>query len=195
LPGLPDARIGLRPARPLAPSPESYLGDSYRCFQAGRFADSIAAARAALRLRPDYAPAWNNIAASYLELELWDDAIRAAEESLRPQPDDKLARNNLAWAKLNLETTPESYLARSFRYFRNGRFEQSIAAAREALNLRPGYAEAWNNIGASYNSISRWADAIQACEQAIRLNPDFSLAQNNLIVAKTEQAKQLSGQR
>jgi tetratricopeptide (TPR) repeat protein len=175
------------------PSAESYVGDSYRDFQAGRFADSVTAARAALRLRPDYALAWNNIAAAYIALNLWDDAIRAAEESIRLDPDLELARNNLAWAKLNLETTPESYLARSLQYFQHGHFEETIAAARAALNLRPDYAEAWNNIGAAYNSMSRWADAIQACEQALRLKPDFVLAKNNLALAKAEQAKQAAG--
>ena len=176
------------------PSAEVYLGQSYRFYQLGRYADSIDAARAALKQRRDYGPAWNNIAASYIGLSLWEDAVRAAEESIRVQPEDnELARNNLAWAKLNLETTPESYLARSFQYFQHGHFEETITAAQAALNLRPDYAEAWNNIGAAYNSMSRWADAIQACEQAIRLRPDFPLAKNNLALAKAEQVKQLSG--
>jgi len=182
------------PEVPTRPSAEVYLGNSYRFYQLGRFADSIDAARAALKQRRDYGLAWNNIAASYIGLSLWEDAIAAAEESIRVQPDDnELARNNLAWAKLNLETTPESYLARSLQYFQHGRFEDTITAAQTALSLRPDYAEAWNNIGAAYNSMSRWADAIQACEQAIRLKPDFPLAKNNLALAKAEQAKQLSG--
>jgi tetratricopeptide (TPR) repeat protein len=175
------------------PSAEIYLANSYRYYQLGRFSDSINAAREALKRRRDYVPAWNNIAASFIGLNLWQDAIAAAEESIRLQPDNELARNNLAWAQLNLETTPESFLARSFLYFQHGRFEETIMAARAALNLRPDYAEAWNNIAAAYNSMSRWANAIQACEQAIRLKPDFPIAKNNLTLASAAQAKQMSG--
>jgi protein O-mannosyl-transferase len=175
-------------------SAEVYLGNSYRYYQLGRFADSIEAARAALKQRRDYAPAWNNIAASYIGLGLWDDAITAAELSIRLQPDDnELARNNLAWAKLNLETSPESYVARSLGYFQHGRYEQAIEAAQAALNLRPEYAEAWNNIAAADNCLSRFADAIQAAEHAVRLKPDFELAKNNLALARFEQAKQAPG--
>jgi protein O-mannosyl-transferase len=175
-------------------SAEVDLGNSYRYYQLGRYADSIEAARAALKQRRDYAPAWNNIAAGYIGLGLWDDAITAAELSIRLQPgDNQIARNNLAWAKLNLETTPESYVSRSLGYFQHARYEQAIEAAREALRLRPDYAEAWNNIAASDNCLSRFADAIQAAERALRLKPDFELAKNNLALARSEQAKHAVG--
>ena len=179
---------------PAKPSAEVELGNSYRYYQLGRFADSIEAARAALKQRRDYAPAWNNIAASYIGLGLWDDAITAAEMSLHLQPDDnELARNNLAWAKLNLETTPESYVSRSLGYFQHARYEQAIEAAQEALRLRPDYPEAWNNIAASDNCLARFADAIIAAERALRLKPDFELARNNLALARSEQAKHAAG--
>jgi tetratricopeptide (TPR) repeat protein len=172
------------------PSAEVDLGNSYRYYQLGRFADSVEAARAALKQRRDYAPAWNNIAAGYIGLALWDDAITAAEMSLRLQPEDnEIARNNLAWAKVNLETTPESYVLRSLGYFQHARYEQAIEAAQEALRLRPDYAEAWNNIAASDNCLSRFSDAIHAAEQALRFKPDFELAKNNLALARNEQAK------
>jgi tetratricopeptide (TPR) repeat protein len=187
-----EAQASASGAQP-PPSPESYLGNSYYYYQLGRFSDSVNAAREALKLRRDYAPAWNNIAASFIGLNLWEDAIAAAEESIRLQPDNELARNNLAWAQLNLETTPESFLTRSFQYFQRGRFNETIMAARAALKMRPDYAEAWNNIAAAYNSMSRWANAIQACEQAIRLKPDFPVAKNNLTLAKAKLAKQMSG--
>ena len=54
---------------------------------------------------------------------------------------------------------------------------------------RPGYAEAWNNIAAAYNSMSRWDEGISACQEAIRLKPDFQLARNNLAWAVDEKQK------
>src|SRR5215212_6930114 len=68
---------------------------------------------------------------------------------------------------------PESYLARNFQLYREARYAESIAASRAAINLRPNYAEAWNNIGAAYNKLGQYDEAVDACEQALRYKPDF----------------------
>ena len=61
---------------------------------------------------------------------------------------------------------------------------ESIAACRAALELRPNYAEAWNNICAAYNKLGRYEEAAAACEQALRYKPDLELARNNLQYAR-----------
>ncbi|PZR72977.1 MAG: hypothetical protein DLM73_11765 [Chthoniobacterales bacterium] len=83
-----------------------------------------------------------------------------------------------------LPGTPESYLALSLQFYREGRYFESVVASRLALDLRPGYAEAWNNIGAAYNQLGRYDEAAAACEQALRYKPDFDLARNNLEYAR-----------
>ena len=84
---------------PLPPgTPEDYLNESLKDFQGGQYAQSIAAARQALRVRPEYAQAWNNIAVSDVALGRFDEAIDAAQHALRINPDFQLAKNNLAWA-------------------------------------------------------------------------------------------------
>ena len=80
-------------------TPERYLTLSLESFQAGRFRDCIEQAGQALRLRPDYAEAYNNIAAGHQALGEWDEAIAAAKEAIRVRPDFQLARNNLAWSQ------------------------------------------------------------------------------------------------
>ena len=64
-----------------------------------RYAESIAACRAALELWPDYAEAWNNICAAYNKLGRYEEAAAACEQALRYKPDFKLARNNLQYAR------------------------------------------------------------------------------------------------
>jgi tetratricopeptide (TPR) repeat protein len=168
------------------PSADSYLAASYEAWQQGRYSESIASAREALKLHPGLALAWNNMAASYNALGLFDDGMRSAQEAVRLQPDFALAKNNLEWAKSNLDSTPEGYITRSPICFRQGNYEESLKAAQAAQHLRPHYAEAWNNIAAADNALSRWADGIQAAEQAIRLKPDFELAKNNLKWAQSQ---------
>ena len=77
---------------------EQWLNLSLYAYQHQRYLESIAAAQTAVELKPDYADAYNNIAAAYSALHLWDFAIAAAQEALRIRPDYQLARNNLNWA-------------------------------------------------------------------------------------------------
>jgi tetratricopeptide (TPR) repeat protein len=74
------------------------LDDSLNLSRQGKLEESITAARAALRLDPNMAEAWNNIAAGYEGLHRWDEAIAAAEKAIALKPDFQLAKNNLAWS-------------------------------------------------------------------------------------------------
>jgi protein O-mannosyl-transferase len=80
------------------PTPEHYLNLSLMYHQAGKYQDCIDASRKALKLKPDYAEAYNNIAAANEALFRWDDAISAAQQALRINPNFTLAKNNLAWS-------------------------------------------------------------------------------------------------
>jgi tetratricopeptide (TPR) repeat protein len=82
-----------------APTPESYLEQSIQAYQLGRFPECVALAKEALRLRPDYAYAYNNVGACSASLGKWDEAIRNDQEALRLKPDFQLAKSNLAWAQ------------------------------------------------------------------------------------------------
>ena len=80
--------------------------------------------------------------------------------------------------------TPEFYLALTAQFYREGRYVESIFACRRALDLRPDYAEAWNNMGAVYSKLGRYEEAAAACEQALLYKPDFELARINLQYAR-----------
>jgi len=75
-----------------------WINESLRLDQGGKYDESIAAARRALKLNPNSALAWNNIAAADEALHRWDDAIAAAQKAVALQPDFQLAKNNLAWS-------------------------------------------------------------------------------------------------
>ena len=64
----------------------------------GQYQDRIAAAKKALKLKPDYPEAYNNIAAAYEDMHQWDQAIEAAQAALKLRPDYQLAKNNLAYS-------------------------------------------------------------------------------------------------
>jgi protein O-mannosyl-transferase len=74
--------------------------------RAGQFRESLASAQAALRLRPDYAAAWNNAAAAHIAMGEYDQGIVAAEAALRLDATLQIARNNLAFARAEKARQP-----------------------------------------------------------------------------------------
>jgi lipoprotein NlpI len=49
-----------------------------------------------------------------------------------------------------------------------------IEPFRQAIRIKPQYADAWNNIGLAYGNIKRYNDAIEAYRQALRINPKYA---------------------
>ena len=175
--------------RPAAQSADDWINASLYQYQSGNYDASIATARQALKLKPDSELAYNNIGAAYAGLRQWDLAIENEREALRIKPDFDLAKNNLAlYASEKAGKAPqpaanltaEDLLTASLRDNLAGKYQNSVDEARAALRLRPGYAEAYNNIAAGSASLGKWDDAIAAAQEAIRLKPDFQLAKNNL---------------
>ena len=87
------------PASAAEATPENVLNASLALYRAGKFEESLAAARYAAGLRPDWDLAWNNVCAAYNRLGLWDEAIAAGERAVHLNPNNPLARNNLAEAR------------------------------------------------------------------------------------------------
>lgn len=79
-------------------TPEQFLNLSHTLYQSKQYVQSILAAKAALKLRPDYPEAYNNIAAASNALGRWDEGVDAANRALSLNPNYALARNNLLWA-------------------------------------------------------------------------------------------------
>ncbi len=93
----------------------------------------------------------------------------------------------------NLQTTPDYYLqqaghflTQSLHAYNAGKYEDTIHYAKKALEIRPDYPEAFNNLSAAYAKLANWELAVQTAEQALSLKPDFQLAKNNLTFALSQ---------
>jgi Flp pilus assembly protein TadD len=143
----------------------------------------------ALRLAPLSPDSYTYYARYLLSHSRPEEAHAFLHSALELSPSDLNARQLLAQADSQSGNQPatqtaESYLDLSLERYREERYVEAIAACRSALELRPNYAEAWNNIGAAYNKLGRYEEAAAACEQALRYKPDFELARNNLRYAR-----------
>jgi protein O-mannosyl-transferase len=138
----------------------------------------------ALRLAPANPDSYTYYARWLLAQSRPGEALSLLSTAVELAPTDILARNLLTQAQQSAPQTPETYLALSLARYEEKRYEEAIAACKLALALKPGYAEAWNNVCASYNQLGQYEQAVTACEEALRFQPDLSLARNNLEYAR-----------
>jgi tetratricopeptide (TPR) repeat protein len=71
-------------------------------------------------------------------------------------------------------------VAQSLAEAQTGNYSGCLDAARQAVKLAPGYAEARNNAGWCAANLGQWDEGIASLREAIRLQPDFIVAKNNL---------------
>ena len=154
----------------------------------GRLEDAIRQLNIAIADNPTYIDAPHLLMSIYAQQVNGNLLRQTAAETLARFPEDAEAQTWLATAGA-LRPTAETYLNQSLAFYQQRKFEESIGAARQALQLKPDSWEAWNNIAASYNSLGKWDDGIKAGQQAVKLKPDSQLAKNNLAWAVQEKQK------
>jgi tetratricopeptide (TPR) repeat protein len=87
----------------------------------------------------------------------------------------------------SLEFQALVWALRGYREGEAGKHEQAVQAFREAIRLKPDYADAWYNLGVANRESGQYQEAVQACREAIRLKPDDAEAWYNLGVAYARQ--------
>jgi predicted O-linked N-acetylglucosamine transferase (SPINDLY family) len=70
-----------------------------------------------------------------------------------------------------------------------GRLNEAIAAYRQAIGIKPDYAEAYSNLGNALKDQGKLEEAIAAYRQAIGIKPDYAEAHFNLGNALRDQGK------
>ncbi len=99
----------------------------------GRLEEAVASYEQALRLKPDYAEAHNNLGIALMEQGRLEEAVASYEQALRVKPDYAEAHNNLGIALGD-----------------QGNLEEAVASYQQALRLKPNYAEAHKNLALTW---------------------------------------------
>jgi len=123
------------------------------------------AARQAIRLDAEHAPAWNLAGRVAMEENEWQRAEASFRRSVELDPTDAMLRNNLG-----------------LLYVRMRRPEAAVEALETAVEL---YADdvpyfVYNNLGLAFEQSESLEDARDAYEAALSVNPMYSRARVNL---------------
>jgi tetratricopeptide (TPR) repeat protein len=138
----------------------------------GKIAEGIAEYHKAIRVKPDYEVAHENLGNALLGQGKLADAVTAYREALRLKPDHAGLRNNVGLALDGL-----------------GKSEQAIDEFREAVRLAPGYTDAHLNLAFALNRQRKFAQAIAEYREALRITPEHFAAHFNLGIVLDTQGK------
>jgi tetratricopeptide (TPR) repeat protein len=103
-----------------------------------------------------------------------EDAIQSFREAVAIDPGSTTASTALANGLYDYGTAA----------LESGVPARAADALREAIQIKPDYAEAHNNLGIAFATQGRIREAIVEWELALRIKPDFADAARNLELAK-----------
>ncbi|MGI9067040.1 MAG: tetratricopeptide repeat protein [Pyrinomonadaceae bacterium] len=140
-----------------------------------KWPEAIDAYKLAIRLDPNFGPAYGGLGDAYFNTGKWEEGLAAYKEQVRLGPNNAQAQYDLgsaynamgrhgeAFAPLAKATSldpsyAEAYYAIGYAYLRGTDFEKSIPFFKSAIRLQADYADAYYNLGRAYARLGQ-ADA------------------------------------
>jgi tetratricopeptide (TPR) repeat protein len=130
----------------------------------GQFEDEVASYKNAIRLRPDYAAAYDRLGQRYLQMKRFGEAIEAFKQLVMLKPGDANAQNALG----------EAYSAA-------GKNDEATETFRQAIRLKPDFGKAYFNLGKTLLARGERDAAIEQYVILQSLDEDWAEKLHNLI--------------
>ncbi|MFM8244383.1 MAG: tetratricopeptide repeat protein, partial [Candidatus Fonsibacter sp.] len=126
--------------------------------------DSLSHYDRAIKLKPDFAEAWNNKGLIFHNLNRYNEALSRYDRTIQLKPD-------FAETWYNKGNTLKDL----------NRYDDSLSHYDRAIQLKPDFAEAWNNKGNAFYALGRFDEALVSYERCFELNPNTPFILGNLI--------------
>ncbi len=164
-------------------------------------AEAINLLKRSLEIMPGYIYSRSLLCSIYQNTKQWDKLGELAQKTLEIVPGDAEATRFLVASRLRKSETDmqedeilkaptaEKYLDLSLTYYNQNEFEKCIIACEKALQIKPNFAEAYNNICSANNILGNYDAAIIAGQKATQMDPNNQLAKNNLTDAFNRKSK------
>jgi tetratricopeptide (TPR) repeat protein len=138
------------------------LGLVYRDW--GRPEEEIQAYKQAIKLKPDYASAYERLGSRYLKSKKYPEAIETFKQLVALKPGDANIPNNIGEA-----------------YFGMNLMSDAVAAFRTAIQLKPDFGKAYYNLGRSLLTMGNRDGAVEQYNILQNLDQDWAERLNSLI--------------
>ena len=142
---------------------KQYLDLGIRLVKEQDMENAATAFAAAIKLRPDYAPAYNNLGWALRHTNQLREAEACYCRAIELAPDDWSAYNNLGLLSIEF-----------------GDFGKAETCFRRSLGLNPKHPVIYNNLGTVLEELLRITEAEEAYHQALRLKPNYPEAHYNI---------------
>jgi tetratricopeptide (TPR) repeat protein len=171
---------------PAAGASHAFLGTALR--ESGDLAAARQSLQRAIALLPPLPATYIDLGIVYLRLSDLDKALGQFEAGLNlpwpsppPAPDWDAAIDGLRGALAKDPNRPEAHDVLGLLLGRKGASTSEVVAEfREAVRLRPNFAEAYNSLGLVLTQADDDRAAIKAYREALRISPDYADAHANL---------------
>lgn len=173
----------------------------------GAYEDAIRILKQALKINPEFAPAYYRMGLVYEEWDQRQEAIEAYKKVLEIEPANTNARLGLGsvYSRLNrnelaikeyLEVAkatpddPELHFKIALEYWYIQQLPKSAEHYRKVIEINPGHMQAHLNIASVYQRMKEWDKAIEEIEISLRLGREsndeqtISIAENKLAFLK-----------
>jgi protein O-GlcNAc transferase len=144
------------------PTPQDHRARALELRKQRRFDEAIAELQTALRIKPDYAPAYFNIALCRMDQGCTDEAAAMWRKAIEIKPDYWQAYSALGAALRHL-----------------GKLDEAIAACREAIRLKDDEADPRINLATALHAARKYDEASAEFERILQLAPQNIAALNN----------------
>jgi tetratricopeptide (TPR) repeat protein len=181
--------------------------------QGSQPARGVALIHEALKIRRDFAPAYNNLGNGYRRLQRLDEAMQAYDRAIALQPGFVEAYNNRgntlvvlgraqdALADFETAARLDPHLAeasnnRAVALLKLGRPSEALSAADSALALQPGFAQAHIARAQALLALGSGDKALESSDRAVGLKPDLAeahICRANVLLAAGHPAEAIAG--
>ena len=175
----------------------------------GRMGEALAAARVAVKQRPDFAGAYSNLGLALKHHEQFKEAEEILRRGREIDPRDKNLMQNLAevirqqgrheesleWYDAVIKRDREyerAYAGKGDALFYLERYEEAIVSLKKALFLQPGMPQAnliHTLVGEAAQKAGRPEEAIEHYRHALRIDPELGRAHTGLLSLLLEQQR------
>ena len=144
--------------------PQEQLNSLLECYQTGRYVDAEKLSVSITEEFPKHPFAWKVLAGVLKQMGKINESLVVGQKSVQLDPQDAGAHNNLGVLLQHAQ----------------GRLKEAEESCRQAITLKPDYAEAHYNLGNTLKKQGRLDEAEASYTQAITLKPDYAEAHYNL---------------